>query len=89
MVAADAFHCHFISVFLCELIHFSNLCLCVSFDSDKVVLYLGEQLFLLQSLDLEGGEKLANAVVFLLVNASDRFEVVGLVVTEHLALAAG
>ena len=89
MVAADPFHCHFIPVFLCELIHFSNLCLCVGLDSDKVVLYLGQQLFFFQSLDLKGGEKLANAVVFLLIYASDRFEVVGLVVSEHLALTAG
>ena len=89
MVAADPFHCHFISIFLCELIHFSNLCLCVGFDGNKVVLNLSQQLFLLQSLDFEGCEKLSNAVVFLLVYTCDGFEVVGLVVSEHLALAAG
>ena len=89
MVAADPFHCHFISIFLCELIHFSNLCLCVGFDGDKVVLNLGQQLLFFKSLDLEGSEKLPNAVVFLLVYTSDGFKVVGLVVSEHLALAAG
>ena len=81
--------CYFVPVFLSEIINFCNLCLCVVFDGDEVVLDIGEKFFLLDDLGFEGAEEVPDLRVLLLIDLGDGLEGVRLVFPEHLALTAG
>lgn len=81
--------CHLGLVFVCVVIDFCDIRLCLGLDGDQSVFYLCEYFFLLNDSALEFTDKFPNPLVLRLIYNVHGLEVVRLVLSEHLTLAAG
>lgn len=85
----DVFLHDFASEFVSVFVDFNQLGLSLGLYFDKIVFHVAHKLFLFDDLALEFAKHFSYLLVLLLIDDADGLEGVGLMLSKHLALAAG